>query len=164
MLTELENYKIKNKKDKENELQKINEDLYNLENNYYRELDALRLGFNQKKNKMEENINNSLTKVSSLFDELKYNHSINVNKEIKDIENSIKSIIKEKNGNEENNYIYGNGNGIAEINSEELLMNKLNNENMKINKLKSLFDIKEKEFINTEYNIEYVSQALVFVC
>ena len=35
---------------------------------------------------------------------------------------------------------------------------------MKINKLKSLFDIKEKEFINTEYNIEYVSQALVFVC
>ena len=97
-----------------------------------------------------------------MFDELKNNHLNNVNKEIKDIENSLKNINKEKNGKEEDNYEYGNG--MAEIKSEELLVDKLYKQNMKINQLKSLFDIKEKEIINAEYNIEYSSQALLLVC
>ena len=164
MLTELEKFKIKAQKDKENSLQKINEDLNNLEKNYYMELDKLKSGFSQKNKKMEENINNNLSNISSIFDDLKNNHLNNVNKEIKDIENSLQNISKEKNGNEEDNYIFGNDNEMIEIKTEELLTNKLNNEKMKLNKFKSFFDMKEKEFINTEYNIEYVSQALLIVC
>ena len=104
-IEELENYKIKKNLEKNENIKQINEDINNLSKNYFTELDIIKKEFNQKLKKEEEKMKNNIQKIPNLFDEIKNNNINNADKEIKEIENSIKNILQNKNDMDNYNYI-----------------------------------------------------------
>ena len=153
---DLENYKIKLKKEREDNIKQINDDINNLGKNYYLELDIIKEENNSNNKKEEEFTKNNIQKASELFDVIKNKYNNNIDIQINEIKNLIKNLF-------ENNYNDFN-NGTIEIKVEELIIDKLSKEKLKLNKLKSFIDLAEKDYMNKEIDINYISKAILLVC
>ena len=155
MIKELEDYKIKTKNDKEEKIELLNDDINNLEKKYYSELDVMKKDFSDKNNKDNDYMKNNIQRNNELLTEIKNNNINKANKEINEIKDSITNKSRNK-----NDY---NDSEIIEVVIDEFITDKLTNMKMKLNKIKSLFDLIEKEYINKETNIKYISKAMLLM-
>ena len=97
MLKELENFKTQAKYTKEQELQKINDKINNLGNDYFNEKNIIKKELDNQKEKDELYIKEKLQKISgTFFTEIKNKYLNKLNEEMK----QISSLIKQNNNNE----------------------------------------------------------------
>jgi len=149
MLKELENFKTQAKYNKEQELQKINDKINNLGNDYFNEKNIIKKELDNQKEKDELYIKEKLQKISgTFFTEIKNKYLNKLNEEMK----QISSLIKQNNNNEN-----------IEIKVEEKLIDNFVIKNSKLSELKSIYDLTEKDYNEYKLKIEYISKAISFI-
>ena len=141
----LEIYRKKLKKENEENINSINEEINNLSKNYFMEIDIFKKNYNQRRKKEEESIKNEIQQISSLFETIKANHINSINKEIQEISETIKGNINDYN---------------IESKIEEKISDKLEKEKIKVNELKSYINLIGIEYNNNKQNIEYLTQII----
>ena len=163
LIKDLNDYKIKSKKEKDENIKKIYEDTNNLEQNYYTEIDIIKKTFNQMRDREDENMKKKIFIITDLFEKIKNENIKKANEEIQEIKYFINNIYQ----NKEDNIIYNSNNydkEDIELKIEDLITNKLDNKKMKINELQFLIDIIERDYINRNIHIEFISQSLLIIC
>ena len=155
MIKELENIKIQNKIKQEQEIQKINEKMNNLGNEYFSKKNEIKNNLNIKKEKDELFIKQQLQRISgTFFNEIKNKYLNKLNEEM----NQINSIIKQNN-NYSNNYDKPSNENI-EINIQEKILDKFIKRRSKLYELKSIYDITEQEYNKKKLGIEFISKVI----
>ena len=150
MLKELENYKTQIKYNRDQELQKINDRINNLGNDYFTEKNLIKKELDIQKEKDELYIKEKLQKISgTFFSEIKNRYLNKLNEEMK----QISSLIKQNNNNKEQNEN-------IEIKVEEKLIDNFVIKNSKLSELKSIYDLTEKDYNEIKLKIEYISKAI----
>ena len=136
---EIEEYKINIKQQNDNEAKEINNKIINIEQNYYDELDIIKNQCNANKKKNEEEksdfINND---IKSLY---------NLDKMCKGMDELIHNIT----------------NDVNVENIEENINIKSNELFLKLNEIKSLFDISEKDYIKSVFSFEYYKNLMSLI-
>lgn len=157
MIKEFEKYKAKAKKDKQEEIKKINDKINNISNDYYNDINIIKKQLESKNNNDNMIINEKLQKISSnYFSEIKNKYTKKIDEELKDIQNMIINIFKDINDIDDNENI--------EIKIEEKLIDRHVHNNSKLDEIKTSSDLIEKEYINTKLKIKYLSNVISLIC
>ena len=165
LMNDLQEYKIKTKQEINNDMQNMTKDTQSLEKRYYNELESMKQINDNNKLKINNITNNKINKITELFDSIKKSHLNNIT----NILNEIISLIK----NNENNLINGNKNANIpiinnyndlELKIDEFLTEKLTQEKLKINKMKSIINMTEKDYIDKEFKLNYLNEIASVLC
>ena len=173
LLNDIDIYKMNIKKKRDEDIKNINENINNLENNYYKDLEIIKKSFNDRKNKEDVQMKKKIQDFTGIFEKFKETHINNVNNEIKEIighindhiYKNINNELKNKDNNiNNNNNNYNQGNEDVENKIEEFLKDRISNKKLKINEMQSLIDLTENDYKNAQLKIEFVSQSLLLIC
>ena len=145
LLKDLETFKNQERIKKEQEIKKINGKMDNLGNEYFNEKNLIKKQLDLQKEKADSIINEKIKNINSFFSEIKKKFLNRLSEEMKQVNKIIK-----------NNYRSEDD----EIKVEEQLIDKFVVNNSKLNEVKSMYDLTEKDYNEIKMKIEYISRAI----
>ena len=145
LLKDLEIFKNQERIKKEQEIKKINGKMDNLGNEYFNEKNLIKKQLDLQKEKADSIINEKIKNINSFFSEIKKKFLNRLSEEMKQVNKIIK-----------NNYRSEDD----EIKVEEQLIDKFVVNNSKLNEVKSMYDLTEKDYNEIKMKIEYISRAI----
>ena len=155
MSSDLEAFKTSSLTESTDKVNLITSEISSLEKDYYNELGEIRRKGTEGNIKNTNQIKEKLNRLSSLFDKIKNDTSTVLSNQIKELTINIQHFVRTDTNDKDLTQL--------EEKVEEYICNILSEKTIVFRKMKSLYDLSEREFIEKELLIDYYIDILSFM-